>query len=75
MQRAEILSRSHCNEDTRYQSRGTPFASNVTVLRVKFSLPDSQKRGVLDHVTTLLADPSRLLFRLGRNIYEEKRPS
>lgn len=28
------------------ESRGTPFASNVTVLRVEFSLLDSQKRAL-----------------------------
>jgi len=33
--------------------------------------PGLAEARTLDHVTTLLADPGRLLFRLGRNIYEE----
>lgn len=36
--------------------------------------PGLAKARAKDHVTTLYADPGRLLFRLGRNIYEETDP-
>lgn len=75
MQREEVpfkialrLQRGHSLRESR-----NPFASNVTVLRVEFSPPELAE-ALWIMLQPFSVDPSRLLFRLGRNIYEAARP-